>query len=125
MRRLALGVLGAAPLALIAASFADARWAAAVAALAASSLPPAVILLAVGDRDRIARWAAVALWLLLAGAWLAALALAPGQAGVRAEPYPAGLPWAGWLLLGGLAVVPLVLLGWAHAAGYRPPEERG
>jgi phosphoglycerol transferase MdoB-like AlkP superfamily enzyme len=92
------------------------RW---VAALAVTTFPVALIALgaARGGRLQGLRWPLVILWIVLAGSFLALLALPHGG------PDVLGIPLALALMLFVLVPVPFVLVCWAYAARFEMRDE--
>ena len=88
------------------------RW---VAALAVATFP--VALIALGGRLNVLRWPLLLLWIVLAGSFIALLALPHGG------PDVLGLPLGTALMLFVLVPVPFALVCWAYAARFDLRDE--
>ena len=115
-KRIAVAVLsGGAPL-ILAALVLGGPWADWTFVVVSLAFPPALILLAVSRAPNLRSLVAVlvVLWLVLELSALAMLLLAGGPATATVL----GLPWATAIMLGGLGLVPLVLVVLGYAATF-------
>jgi hypothetical protein len=120
VKRLALATLGLASTGMLACALLGGRAAAWIFPPLAALFPVSLVLLGAWDgcrqRGRLV-FALLALLVLLEGTTLSLLVL-----GVGADaPRLLGLPLSAVLMGVGLALAPLVLLSWAHAATFDPP----
>jgi len=116
VKHAALTVVGSGSLALLVAFVVGGRWAEWTFALIAVLFPPALIAIGVARRKGLGGLGPplALLTLLLLGSAAGILALSPAPAGAIL-----GLPPATLLMGLGLALLPLALVSWAHAAFFR------